>query len=83
MLFSIVPLAQTPWDKRHASSQRNHSGRVQKAIESIAPWQYSGRARSKLAHLRDKVKPGEVVVVLDAGDQANLSLYEDAKIMRE
>lgn len=82
MLFAIAPLAQTPWDKKHASAQKNHSNRVQKAIENIAPWQHSN-ARSKLAHLRDKVKPGEVVVLLDTGDQAGLALYQDAKILRE
>jgi len=83
MLFALMPLAQTPWDKKHSSAQQKHSNRLQKSIESLAPWQYGIRSRSKLAHLRDKVKPGEVVVMLDAGDSVDLALYKDAKTMRE
>lgn len=78
-----MPLAQTPWDKKTAQAQKRHSDSLQKSIESIAPWQFKGRARSKLAHLRGKVKPGEVVVMLDEGDQADLGIYEDAKLIRE
>lgn len=81
MLYAIVPLAQTPWDKKHSQSQRKHSNIVQKAIENIAPWTNT-KDRRRSSHLRGKVKPGEVVVMLDAGDQADLGIYSDAKIVK-
>jgi len=83
MMFNVAPLAQTPWDKKHAQAQKKHSDSIHKTIESMIPWASEKRPRSKLAHLRGKVKPGEVVVVLDAGDRADLELYQDAKILRE
>ena len=83
MMFSVMPLAQTPWDRKHARSQKKHSTHIQKIIDNIAPWQNKGTRRSKLSHLRGKIETGKTVVMLDKGDTANLGLYDDAEIIQE
>ena len=81
MYLSIVPAARTAMDKKTGKSLGDYVKKLNKQLASALPW-IKSQAGSNLAGLRGKVKSGEVVVMLDAGETKNHPLYEDAKISK-
>lgn len=80
MLANIVPLARTPMDKKGGQNLNKYNKSLNKVIDSFAPWLSS---RDHLQSLRGKVKPGEVLVILDGDDDPNNPLFAGATISRE
>lgn len=80
MLLNIVPTARTPMDKKSAQNLSSYSKKLDRLVDSFAPWQ---NARSRAMRLRDKVKPGEVVVILDSEDSPDHPLFAGARTSRE
>lgn len=78
-MMALMSLARTPMDEKGASSMRQYANRVERSIESIAPW--TKKQRSRRVHPNAKL--GEVVVILDAGDPVKDPLFKGAKIVRQ
>lgn len=68
-------------DKRGSSDLNKYIKKLNNSLDNAIPW--TKKAPSRLANLQGRVKPGEVAVVLDAGDQYLKDLYKGAKVIRE
>lgn len=79
-MASVMPLARTPQDKKGASALRDYQRKLVRSLDEMAPWIGASR---RLQSLRGKIKPGEVRVILGAGESADIPLFEDAQITKE
>jgi hypothetical protein len=68
-------------EKKGANWLQNYAKNVSKMIDQLTPWRKKSSRRGE--HLRGKVTPGEVVVLLDGSERATDPLYTGAKIARE
>jgi hypothetical protein len=80
-LALVMPLARAPMDKRSANSLKKYEQQLLKSFDSMTPW--LSHASGRLSGLRGKVKPGEVVVLLDGSDIQDEDLYKGAQIKKE
>jgi len=80
MMMTLLPLARTPWGKKDAASMQQYAKKIGKALDASIPWKKTSRSRESL---RGKVKPGEVVVLLDGGEQLDPEFTKGAKVARE
>ena len=80
MLMVLMPLARTPWGKKDAASLKQYSDKVKKSLDASIPWKKTSRSKESL---RGKVKPGEVVVLLESGEQLDPEFTKGAKVTRE
>jgi hypothetical protein len=80
MLQMLLPLARSPMDKKSAQGMSSYAKKVDRVISGMVPWQ---KATSRTAHLRGKVKPGEVVIMLDGDESLDSSFIEGVKVVRE
>jgi len=81
VLMSLMPLARTAMDKKGGQAIQKYGKDLERMFEDAIPWRKKASRRRE--SLRGKVKPGEVVVVLEGTDAADLELYSDAKVVRE
>lgn len=79
--MALMPLARSPMDKKGASGLADYQKKLERMLNAAVPWQK--RASGRRESLRGKVKPGEVVVILERGESANDPLYSDARTIRE
>lgn len=79
--MSLMPLARTPMDRRSGSNLQKYAKQLSKSIDSIAPWVNKEKRRRE--NLRNKLKPGEVVVFLDGDESPDDPLYKGVKTVRE
>lgn len=80
MLSMLMPLARTAMDKKSGSALQKHAKQLDRTIASMVPWQ---KATSRTAHLRGKVKPGEVAIILDGDESLDKRFTEGVKVIRE
>jgi hypothetical protein len=83
ILMAVAPMARTPMDKKGAGALRKYIDKLNANLRNALPWLKKEPVSGRLAYLREKVKPGEVVVILDDGESKNDPLFEGAKIIRE
>jgi hypothetical protein len=67
-------------DEKSGRSMKDYARKLDKSFDQMVPWQRDSR---RLAHMRGKVKSGEVVVLLEDGDTSKNPLFKDAKTKRE
>lgn len=84
MLAAIAPLARTPMDEKSGRAMSKYAKEIEKTLNSSIPWLKSARGsahhRSKAVH--KDLNPGELVVILDAGDRPDDPLFADSKIVK-
>lgn len=78
--FNLMPLARTPMDKKAGSSMNRYAKSIERYIKKIAPWV---KDRGRVDRLRGRAKPGEMVVVLGAGESADNELFRGLKVIKE
>lgn len=83
MLANLVPLAQTPQSREGVSAMKRLSRQIQNMVQRIAPWTKSERDGLVSAELRKKIGSGNVVVMLESGERADLDIYKEAEKLRE
>lgn len=77
--MNLLPVGRTPMDEKSGRSMKSYVKDLGKMLDRLTPWRSGAR---RLANLRGKVKPGEVVVMLDDGDTPNSPVFKDAKISK-
>lgn len=80
VLASIAPLARSAMDKNGQQALNKHAKNVFANIKAMTPW----RKSSSLSGLREQlsrkdVNSGEIVVMLDAGDNPEDPLFEGVR----
>lgn len=81
--MALMPLARTIMDKKVAQATEAYTKKIERMFDSMVPWQKKQAGRRLRESLRGKVKPGEVVVILEAGESMSDPLFSGAKITRE
>lgn len=79
-LLQVIPLARTPMDGKGGRAMQHYAKQIERNLDKMVPWR---KVSSRLADLRGKVKPGEVVVLLEGDEAADHPLYRGAKVKRE
>lgn len=79
MMVSLLPLARTPMDKTVGSSMRRYERKLLQELDKLTPWRSKAR---RMEHLRGKVEPGKVVVILEGGESSDNPLYAGATVTR-
>ncbi len=79
-LMAFLPLARTPQTKEGQRAMTDYSKRVQKMIDSVAPWVKKDELNRR--RLRGKVKPGTIVVIPDGTDSPDNPMYSSATIVK-
>lgn len=84
VMAMIAPISRSIQDAKGARWMKDYTNSVDKTLREALPWKGQQRS-SKLANLRasGKIKPGEVVVMLEAGESGNNPLFADARTVRE
>jgi len=82
MLKLLAPLARSAMDKNTAQGLDKYSKSIDKLLDNSVPWRPAHSRRERLLR-NGMLKPGEVAVILDAGEDANNPLFEDVKIIRD
>lgn len=70
-------------DKQGARALRDYQKDVEKMLDNMVPWRKRNRRSSGIQNHRGKIKPGEVVVLLEGEEPANYPLFQNAKVIRE
>lgn len=68
-------------DAKGGRSLEKYAKKLHGLVEKMTPWRK--KAGSLRKSMQGKVKPGEVVVLLDDGDTSALPLYKGAKTLKE
>jgi len=82
MLTNIAPLARTAMDKQGGRALADYSKKIDRMLDKYTPWRKKRGWARGLTHGKN-VEPGEVMVLLDAGDSPNDPLFKGAKTTRE
>jgi hypothetical protein len=77
----LLPMARTPMDKSSSAALQKYSKKMVEMLDGMVPWQVGKKQRGRRRAMAN-VTPGETVVVLDAGDDADHPLFTDAKLTR-
>ena len=77
----MFPMSRTPQDKKGARSMQKYMQQINDVLLELVPWMKKKHGRPMRSY-HGKVKPGEVVVILDSGETADLDLYKNAKIIK-
>lgn len=88
----LIPLARTAFSKEDGAQLKKYATDVNKNLKTMTPWRKGSRFRRSgdnkySSPLREEllakgVKPGEVTVLMGAGDVYLEDLYGDAQIIR-
>lgn len=80
MLYSMIPLARTPADKKSAQAMQKHSDSIRKTLDGLHKEdKYKQYLRRKKEWQRQGRQIGEMVVVLDDAAEAGIPLFEGVK----
>lgn len=84
MLVNIAPLSRTPMDKDSGRALDRYSKQLRRLIDRLTPWKKSASGLGLREKLRGKVKPGEIVILLDEGESSiNNPLFEGVRQVRK
>lgn len=84
MLINIAPLSRTPMDKDGGKSLNKYAKTLRNLVDQLTPWKKPAGGLGLREKLRGKVKPGEIVILLDEGESSiNNPLFEGVKQVRK
>ncbi|MCK5606804.1 hypothetical protein KAR91_33185 [Candidatus Pacearchaeota archaeon] len=81
MLLNLSPVHRTPMDKDGGRALNTYAKKIERMLDGFTPWRKRRGWARGLA--KGKVKPGEIMVVLEDGDMPNDPLFLDANTTRE